>query len=136
MCRDCGSEWKLRGLAKRDFQHSKDGPEEITGHPKRRGNKQWCKGKAGRNHDWQYVVVREWMSNGTIHEKHVVEQEKRWVCQKCKKVCWGTPPPPTVSHKHDYSGTLIEEAWWGDYQTIYEVCTICGKRGKSLRFPD
>lgn len=130
MCRDCGSEWKLRGLAKRDFQHSKDGPEEITRHPKRR-NKRWCKGKEGREHRWEQRERWRYTyenPDGTKYDR----VSYNWVCAGCGKTEWSQPKPPIPKHDHCYCITKISQRW--KREEIYEQCCICGGKGKSYSF--
>lgn len=132
MCSDC-NEWKARGIAKRDFQHSKDGPEVIEGRPKKKSkSKRWCKGKEGREHRWKYTVVREWRRKIYGTEDYVVEQERRWICQGCGKVSWGRPAPVMPEHKHCFCDTKINRLW--KREEIFEACCVCGKRGKSYSY--
>jgi hypothetical protein len=117
-------------LIKRDLrQDHGGGPEEMKGHPKRKRDKRWCKGKEGREHRWEHKVIYSWTnSSGQTFE------QKRWVCLGCGKHEYTKPkqPPVIPSHKHDYSDTKIESNWWDNRQKLWEVCMICGREGKYI----
>jgi len=132
MCSDC-DDWKLRGLAKRDFQHSKDGPEIIEGRPKSKSkNKQWCKGKEGRKHKFEPVV---WYTYRFRNEDGTERLEHRYrnTCKLCGMIEWNYKPP-IPKHDHHFCITKINERWWKNAQEIYEQCCVCGGKGRSYKF--
>ena len=128
-----GSNYNATSLIRRDFrQDHGSGPEEMNGRPKHRGSN-WCKGKVGREHNWEYKVVREDTRKVWNEDRYVVEQTRRWVCTKCNKQSWGSPFHRGQSnHKHEYTETVIDESnliiGWA---TMYEACK-CGRLGKSI----
>jgi hypothetical protein len=134
MCSDC-DDWKQSALDKRDFQHSKDGPEEMPHRPKNkktRATKQWCKGKIGREHKWEAVV---WWSYLVRNADGTERRENRYrdMCAGCGMNKWNFKPE-VPKHEHDFSITKISEWNWRHYDEIYEECSICGGKGRSYKF--
>lgn len=132
MCKHCDDDWKLSGIAKRDFQHSKDGPEVIEGRPKKKSkSKRWCKGKEGREHRYEQVIWYTYNyrdDDGNARQRHTY----RWVCQGCGKVSWGRPATQAPEHEHCFCETKINRLW--KREEIFEACCVCGKHGKSYSY--
>jgi len=56
-----GSEWRARGVLRRDFRASKDEPEVPKKGPrslKSKRLKRWCRGKEGQEHAYTFVPER------------------------------------------------------------------------------
>lgn len=132
MCSDC-NDWNLSGIAKRDFRHSKDGPEEIKGRPKRKSK--WCKGKEGREHRYEQVLWYSHKYTDSLGNERV-SNTYRWVCQGCGKRSYGKPTPAVPKHEHHYCVTKISDRRWKHAQEIYEECCVCGGKGRSYKFYD
>lgn len=131
MCKGCDG-WEDNVVRPRDFRQSKDGPEEIKGHPKRR-SKKWCKNKEGREHVWEQVV---WYSYKYIdsYGKERIRNSYRWRCKGCGKIEWSEPKPDVGKHEHCYCITKIAERRWRNFEMIYEECCVCGGQGRSYKF--
>jgi len=129
--RNVTGNWEESSLNRRDFrQDHGSGPEVPKGHAKRKG-KDWCKGKEGREHQWEYITLREWTYKWG--DKVEIVRDNRWVCKRCQRHSWRDPRHAgQANHKHEYTLTEIDESdlilGWA---TMYEVCA-CGRRGKSI----
>lgn len=135
MCKHCDDYWKISALQKRDFQHSKDGPEEITGRPKKKAKtKQWCRGKEGREHEFE---ARIWLTYNVKQSDGSIKQEHRYrnMCKKCGMNEWNYRPK-VPKHEHHYCKTEITDRRWKHAQEIFEVCCVCGGKGRSYKFYD
>jgi hypothetical protein len=134
MCKHCDDDWKESAIRKRDFQHSKDGPEVIEGSPKKKSkNKRWCKGKEGREHRYEQVIWYTYNyrdDDGKARQRHTY----RWVCQGCKKVSWSRPVTQVPEHEHCFCDTQITERRWKKVEEIFESCCVCGGKGRSYKF--
>lgn len=132
MCSDC----RETGERRKDFRHTKGGPEEITRHPKRKskGNR-WCKGKEGREHRYEQVVWYSYKRRDSAGKEYV-QNTYRWICQGCGKVSWNKPAPVVPKHDHHFCVTKTGESGWGrsKREEVWEECCVCGRRGKTYSY--
>lgn len=77
---DGDNKWRTRGIIRRDFRASKDGPEELPAKSLGKKNKKkWCKGKKGVEH-----VLVEKVSRTYTHRNATTTYYSR-VCKNCSK---------------------------------------------------
>jgi len=72
--KDGKSSYHVQGLVKRDKQHSHDGPE-VTRPSGHKDTRKWCKGKVGREHKPEAVLIA---GHGSI-------PQLVYACKKCGK---------------------------------------------------
>lgn len=96
--------WKARGLIKRDFQHSHDGPEEIPHRSNKSDKKQWCRRKEGRVHDFSEKVETQYgpKMKRVYHVCVACGKHKEW---------WGVTYRLVESTIWTPNGPMTTETW-------------------------
>jgi hypothetical protein len=95
----------------------------VTGGPKKKKDKsKWCKGHVGREHIWKF---HPWNRHGNSPwHKH------GWICERCTKKYWGTPPSKRVEGQTRHSPVPGGDHWsttniWARLSGYPCQCQMC-----------